>query len=99
MMVQAKSYENENDVNQKKNQIIIHHTFESGPLLNFKPEYRRLWNQSYVSTGTRIGKPRLIIGTSNNPCLQNLFVWKKPPREMLTKMEPTVSISTEKRNR
>ena len=68
---------------EHKNQILIHHTFESGPLLNFKSQYRHLWNQSYVTSGTRIGKPRLIIGTSNNACLQNLFVWKKPRREIL----------------
>jgi hypothetical protein len=83
---------------EPKNQIIIHHTFESGPMLNFKEKYRRLWNQSYVSTGSRIGKPRLIIGTSNNPCLQSLFVSKKPPREMLTKMEPTIKIPTKNNN-
>lgn len=83
---------------EQKSQIIVHHTFESGPLLNFKQQYRRLWNQSYVSTGSRIGKPRLIIGTSSNPSLQSLLVSKKPSREMLTKMEATVSISTKNRN-
>jgi hypothetical protein len=72
---------------EQKNQIIIHHTFESGPLLNFKQQYRQLWNNSYVSTEARIGKPRLIIGTSNNPCLQSLFVSKEPPQELLTRME------------
>ena len=79
---------------EHKNQIIIHHTFERGPLLNFKSQYRQLWNKSYVTTETRIGKPRLIIGTTNNPCLQSLFVLKKPPREMLTRMEREKQMST-----
>ena len=83
---------------EPKNQIIIHHTFESGSLLNFKPQYRQLWETSYVSNGSRIGKPRLIIGTSNNPCLQSIFVWKKPSHQMLTRMEPTIRISTTIRN-
>ena len=34
---------------KRKNQILIHHTFESGPLLNFKPHYRQLRNKSYVT--------------------------------------------------
>lgn len=72
---------------KQNNKIIVHHTFESGPLLNLEPPYRQLWKQSYVSTGTCIGKSRLIIGTMNNPCLQTSFVWKKPPREMFTRMK------------
>ena len=87
-MALAETYGEDNDVN-KKNQIIIHHTFESGPLLNFKHRYSQLWDKSYVSTGTRAGKPRLIVGTTNNPCLQSLFVRKKPPRQMLIRTEPT----------
>jgi len=79
-------------VNKKIKLLSI--TFESGPLLNFKPRYRQLWNKSYVSTGTRIGKRRLIIGTMNNRCLQSLFVWKKPTREMLTRMEDIQQIPT-----
>ena len=79
---------------KQENQIIIHHTFESGPLLNFKSQYRQLWNKSYVTTETHIGKPRLIIGTTNNPCLQSLFVFKKPPREMLTRMEHEKQMSS-----
>ena len=84
---------------ENKNQILIHHTFESGPLLNFKSQYRQLWNQSYVTSGTRIGKPRLIIGSTNNPCLQNLFVWKKPSRTMLTKLESQEDMATSTTNR
>ena len=41
---------------EQKNQIIMHHTSESGSLLNFKSQYRQLWNKSYVTTRTRIGK-------------------------------------------
>ena len=72
---------------EKKGHVIIHHTFESGPLLDFKSEYRRLWNKTYGFQGSRIGKDRLIIGTLNNRCLQSLFIHKKPPRQMLTRME------------
>ena len=83
---------------ERKNQIIIHHTFESAPLLSFKSNYRRLWDQSYGSSGSRIGKPRLIIGISNNQCLQSLLVWKKPPREIVTKTKVTVSLPTKNIN-
>ena len=83
---------------EHKNQILIHHTFESGPLLNFKSQYRQLWSKSYITSGTRIGKPRLIIGTINNPCLRSLFVSKKPPEEMLTKMDRNEPVSNSNTN-
>ena len=83
---------------EHKNQILIHHTFETGPSLSIKLQYRQLWSKSYVISGTRISTPRLIIGTTINPCLQSLFIWKKPSREMLTRIEkleqiPTTSVS------
>lgn len=31
-----------------KNQIINHHTLDTDPLLNFKSQYRQLWNKSQV---------------------------------------------------
>ncbi|CAF1329253.1 unnamed protein product [Rotaria sp. Silwood1] len=31
-----------------KDQIYLHYTFENGPLLNFKKEYRRMWEKFYV---------------------------------------------------
>ncbi|CAF1328321.1 unnamed protein product, partial [Didymodactylos carnosus] len=31
---------------KKKGSVIIHHTFESGPLLDFKSHYRQLWEKT-----------------------------------------------------
>ena len=81
-----------------KNHLLIHRTFETGPLLNFKLQYRQLWNKSYVTSAAGIGKARLIIGNTNNPSLQSLFVWKKPSREMLTRMECEETVSTANRH-
>ena len=84
---------------EQKNQILIHHTFESGPLLEFMFQYRQIWNKAYVESRTPISKPRLVIGTTNNMCLQSLFVWKKPNREMLIRMEHTEQIPPTKTSR
>ena len=35
---------------EQKNQIIIHHTFETDPLLNFKLPYRQLWNMYWQTS-------------------------------------------------
>jgi len=72
---------------QHKDQIYLHYTFENGPLLNFKKEYRRIWNKYYVYPGSRFKNTRLILGTILNRTLQSILIHKKPPRQMLTKME------------
>ncbi|CAF5050819.1 unnamed protein product, partial [Rotaria sp. Silwood1] len=71
-----------------KDQIYLHYTFENGPLLSFKKEYRRIWEKFYVYPSLRFKNTRLILGTILNRTLQSLLIHKKPKRDMLTRMQP-----------
>ncbi|CAF2892523.1 unnamed protein product [Rotaria sp. Silwood2] len=89
---ETKIQNNDNLIQKKKkyehkDQIYLHYTFENGPLLNFKKEYREIWQKYYVYPGSRLKNTRLILGTILNRTLQSLLIHKKPPRIMLTKME------------
>lgn len=67
--------------------IWLPHTFESGPLLNLKREFRQLWATSYVYQGSVMKDVRLVMTTLSNPSLNDLLVRKKPSRLLLTRME------------
>jgi hypothetical protein len=68
---------------QNQSKITVHFTFESGPMLQFKRELRRLWEKYYIYNGSRMNNVRLQIGTRTNKSLCQLLVKKKPPKSML----------------
>ena len=70
-----------------KKTLIVPYTYESGPLLNFKREFRQLWTKFYVYPGSVMKNVRLIMTAVSNPSLDNLLVRKKPRRMLLNKME------------
>ena len=78
---------------QQRNQstITVHFTFESGPMLKFKRELRRLWEKFYIYPGSPMNNVRLQIGTRSNKSLCQLLVKKKPPKSMLTNMTSTIT--------
>ncbi len=83
-------FENENQLDRKvwNNKILfLPHTFESGPLLNFKEEFRQLWAKSYVYPGSLMKDVRLMMTTLSSPSLNDLLVHKKLSQLLLTKME------------
>jgi hypothetical protein len=84
-------YENEDKLGKKqlwnKKILMLPHTFESGPLLNFKREFRQLWTKFYVYKGSVMKDVRLVITSLSNPSLNDLLVHKKPSRSLLTKMD------------
>ncbi|CAF2793034.1 unnamed protein product [Rotaria sp. Silwood2] len=82
LILKKKKYEH-------KDEIYLHYTFENGPLLNFKKQYRQIWEKYYVYPGSRLKNTRLILGTILNRTLQSLLIHKKPKRDMLRKMQPT----------
>ena len=41
---------------------MLPHTFESGPLLEFKREFRKLWTQYYIYKGSLMKDVRLMQG-------------------------------------
>jgi hypothetical protein len=92
------TYENPDTVEKKrwnKKILILPHTFESGPLLDFKRQFRQLWAKFYVYQGSPMNDVRVMITTLSNPSLNDLLVHKKPSRSLLTKMETLSSRSTE----
>jgi hypothetical protein len=89
---------NENDVQLAKKQwnkkvLLLPHTYGSGPLLDFKREFRKLWVKSYAYQGSIMKDVRLVITTLSNPSLNDLLVQKKPSRSLLAKMETSSSSS------
>jgi hypothetical protein len=94
-------YENCDTVEKKrwnKKTLILPHTLESGPLLDFKRKFRQLWAQFYVYQGSPMNDVRVMITTLSNPSLNDLLVYKKPSRSLLAKMEILSSRSTEEKN-
>ncbi|CAF5120860.1 unnamed protein product [Rotaria sp. Silwood1] len=77
------------NIYEHKDQIYLHYTFENGPLLNFKKEYRKIWQKYYVYPGSRLKHTRLILGTLLNRTLEDLLIHKRPRRDMLTGIKRT----------
>ncbi len=93
-------YENEDPLDKKlwnKKILFLPHTFESGPLLNFKREFRQLWIKSYVYPGSVMKDVRLMMTTLSNPSLNDLLVHKKSSRLLWTKMETSLIAKQEDR--
>ncbi|CAF3019158.1 unnamed protein product, partial [Rotaria sp. Silwood2] len=67
---------------EHKDKIYLDYTFESGSLINFKKEYRQIWEQYYVHPGSRLRNTRLILVTILNRTLQSLLIHKKPKRDI-----------------
>jgi hypothetical protein len=85
-----KLYDIEDQLDKKawnKKILFLSHIFESGPLLNFKGEFRELWIKSYVYPGSAMKDVRLMMTTLSNPSLNDLLVRKKSSRLLLSKME------------
>ena len=75
---------NEHTNNESNRQgIQVYYTFESGPMLAFKRELRRLWDKHYIHQSSSMNNVRLKIGTSSNKSLNHLLVKKKPTKAML----------------
>ena len=64
-----------------KKLLIVRYTYESGPLLNLKQEFRQLWTKSHVYSGSIMKNVRAIMTAASNPSLDDLLVRKKPPRD------------------
>ena len=74
----------------------LSHTFEKGPLIHFKQEFRRLWQKYYVYRGSSMKDVYPVFTSLTNPSLNDLLVKKKPARSTLTKMEALSSSSSDK---
>ena len=71
-----------------KKEIRVSFTFESGPMLDFKREFRRLWKKHFIYPGSVANNITLRIDAQTNKSLSQLLVRKKPPKSMLTNADP-----------
>ena len=84
-------FENDNQIEKRqqwnKKILMLPYTFETGPLMNFKKEFCKLWTKYYVYKGSVMNDVRLMITTHSNSSLNDLFVRKKPSRSLLSKLD------------
>jgi len=66
-----------------RSKLTVHFTFDSGAMLKFKQELRRLWENYYTYPGSPMNNVRLQIGTWSNKSRCQLLVKKKPPKNLL----------------
>lgn len=64
--------------------LILHYTYESGPIHTFKREFRKLWEKHFYYDSSQIKQIRLIMGTISHKTLEQLIVQKKPTKKLLT---------------
>ena len=76
-----------------KSILIVPYTYESGPITNFKNEFRKLWTKFYAYKTSVVKNVRLMITTFSNPSLNDLLVRKKPPRSLLTAMPASKTVA------
>ena len=67
--------------------LIIPHTFESGPSMDFKRDFRQLWTKYYGYTGSAMKDVHLLLTSLSNASLNDTLVHKKPSRSLLKKLE------------
>ncbi len=70
-----------------RKEICVPFTFKSGSMLNFKRELCHLWKKYYIYDGS----PMNEYNTTNNKCLNQLLVKKKPPRSILLNKNATTT--------
>lgn len=63
---------------RNKATLILHYTFESGPLLQFKSKLQQLWKDHYLFDQSCMRNFRLTIGTRSNKNLHQLLVRTRP---------------------
>ncbi|CAF0814656.1 unnamed protein product [Didymodactylos carnosus] len=67
------------------NILYAQYKFESGPRLDFRETFRMWWYDHFVQTKSNAAHVAVKFSIKNNQTLEQYFVHKKPPREMLKK--------------
>ena len=61
--------------------------YESPAMIDFKTKFKEWWRKYYAFPGSPVEPVTVTIVANTNRTLGNLFIHKKPPRELLTEME------------
>jgi hypothetical protein len=65
------------------NIVYAGYKFETGPRLELRKEIRTWWQEYFVRTESNAAHVNVKFAVKNNQTLEQLFVHKRPPREML----------------
>ena len=65
--------------------------FDSRLTIHFPKEFHTWWQKHYVYTGSKVNDVKVRLVPKTNRTLEHLFIHKKPPKEILTRMEPSIS--------
>jgi hypothetical protein len=61
--------------------------FDSALIINFQEEFTKWWRKYYAFPGSPVEYVKVRQVANTNRTLETFFIHKKPPREVLTKME------------
>jgi len=67
------------------------YTFESGPISGFPTAFYKWWHKYYTYSGSPLNRIQVQLVANTNRTLENFFIYKKPPRELLRRMDSTMT--------
>ena len=79
-----------NDKPWDKSYMCLKYTFETGPRTQLSREFYSWWKKHYQYQGSTVKDMKIRLRPKTNRSLANFLIHKKPPRAMLTRMEPTI---------
>ena len=62
--------------------------FESGQSAYLTKEFYKWWKTYFVHSTLPVHDVKIRLVANTNRTLENFFIQKKPPRDMLARMEP-----------
>jgi hypothetical protein len=77
-----------------KNILYAPYQFESGPRTAFGPVFRAWWEEYFRRQGYKVAHVKLKFSAKSNRTLEQCFVHKKPPKELLKTMHSTLTTAT-----
>ena len=67
---------------------IERYLFDSGLTSKFRQAFNEWWKENYAFPGSPFEHVKVGLIANTNRTLETMFIHKKPPEEMLIKMEP-----------
>jgi hypothetical protein len=61
--------------------------FENGPIRYLKPSFLQWWKKWYIFPQSSVADVEVRTCTTMNRTLESLFIHKKPPKDLLRKLE------------
>ena len=65
--------------------------FDSALTTTFQKDFNKWWKEYYAITGSPVEQVRIRLVSKTNRTLEKFFIHKKPPRELLTRIENRIT--------